>query len=129
MVEIRWQVGRIDDFAPAARRRQHLFVAANPITDAHAFIQPRQQVFVPAQRRAPTRHHKTRHAVDEIHLQRVQVFQPLRRHAALAIRAGFPAFFGRLVAAQVDVRRGEQVEHLIQHVLQKRKNFILPGAV
>ena len=64
-------------------------------------------------------------AVDEPALQLVLVFKPQRLHLRLDLRTGLPLVLDRLVAADVNVRGGEDVDHLVQHRLQEGEGRVV----
>ncbi len=53
------------------------------------------------------------------------VLQPFRLHPRLAFRADLPAFLGAFIATDVDVRAGEEVHHLGEHIFQHREYAVI----
>ncbi len=67
-------------------------------------------------------------AANEIALQTVFVFQSFFLDERLAGRAGFPAVFGALVAADVDILAGKKPHDFGEDILQKSESFLF-GAI
>ena len=58
----------------------------------------------------------------------MHILHPLRLHAGGTVNTTAPVLHHRLVAADMDILRGEQIHHLIQHGLQKAESLFPPGA-
>ena len=69
------------------------------------------------------------HAAHGVALEFEFVFQALVPDALLAHRAGFPTLLRTLVAADVDILRGKQLQDLRENVLQESERCFLARAV
>ncbi len=116
------------EVAVAARRHDGL-VAAAGCGDASLDAAPRHdrgvgrqtalEDLVPADQSAASGVQVALDAAHEVALQLVDILQSLAAHALPALGAGAPVGLGRLVAADVDILRGEEPDHLVEHVFEE----------
>ena len=137
VVQVRVREGGRDDPPPAPERGGDPPGAAPgeglreppPVLHHHRLVEVRVQDLVPPDHRAAPGLAVPRHAVREVRLQRGRVLQPLVPQAPPAVRALPPPGLGGLVAPDVDVRRREQRQDLVQDGLQEREHALFAGAV
>ena len=85
------------------------------------------QNLIPADDPFSVFHGKAFHPLDHITLQFFHRIESFRLHPRPAIRAAGPIVLSGLVAADMDIRAGKQVENLQQHLFQELVRALLPG--
>ena len=83
---------------------------------------------VPAQQAAALGVEEGLDAADHVALQLIDVFQPLFAHPRGAFGAGAPALLRGFVAADVDILRGEESDHLGKDVFEEFERLFVADA-
>ena len=112
---------------PGSGSRAAAFLAA-PRHDDGIGGQPAVEDLVPPDQPPAVLRKETADAVDGVALQLIDRLQPFALHARLTLRALLPRRLGSLVAADVDVFRGEELHHLREHVLEKLEGRVVADA-
>ena len=103
-------------------------LGAAPRHDRGVGRKPPFENLVPAQQAAALGVEEGLDAADHVALQLIDVFQPLFAHPRGAFGAGAPALLRGFVAADVDILRGEESNHLGKDVFEEFERLFVADA-
>ena len=83
----------------------------------------------------PTHHlftftaHIVAHAGHKVALQLLDMFDVLGFHASLTLGTAGPVYLRSLIAPQMDILRGEELGHLVDHILEKGEYAVVTSTI